>query len=84
MTILPSVRAKAATPGGKLICFGTTVRPLCEQLGCDPREVASLQYYADAVLRLGINEILTPSEVRKAEERIVKRIPERLLKEVTE
>ena len=44
----------------------------------------SLQYYADAIQRLGISEILTPSEVRKAEERIVKRIPERLMREVTE
>ena len=84
MKPLPSARAKAVSPGGKLIHFGTSARPLHEQLGCDKREVASLQYYADAVQTLGIMGILTPSEVRKVEERIVKRIPARMMVEVTE
>ena len=84
MRPLPSARAKAVSPGGKLIHFGTSARPLHEQLSCNKREIVSLQYYADAVQTLGIMGILTPSEVRKSEERIVKRIPERLMREVTE
>ena len=84
MKSLACARLITGALGIKSILFGTTARPLHEQLGCDKREVLSLQYYADAVQTLGIMGILTPSEVRKSEERIVKRIPERLMREVTE
>lgn len=84
MKALACARLRTGVPGRKSILFGTTARPLHEQLGCDKREVASLQCYADAVQRLGISGILTPAEVRKAEERIVKRFPEKLIAEVTE
>ena len=84
MKALACARLRTGVPGRKSILFGTTARPLHEQLGCDKREVASLQCYADAVQTLGIMGILTPSEVRKVEERIVKRIPARMMAEVTE
>lgn len=84
MKSLACARLITGALGIKSILFGTTARPLHEQLGCDPRDVASLQYYTDAVQRLGISGILTPAEVRKAEERIVKRFPEKLKAEVTE
>lgn len=84
MKSLACARLKTGALGKKSILFGTTARPLHEQLGCDKRVVLSLQYYADAVQTLGAMGILTPFEVRKAEERIVKRIPERLMREVTE
>ena len=84
MKSLACARLKTGALGKKTILFGTTARPLHEQLGCDKRKVASLQCYADAVQTLGISGILTPAEVRKAEERIVKRFPEKLIAEVTE
>lgn len=52
--------------------FGATAPKLHEQLECKPEKVEQHQKDLDAITRLRVRGILTHSEVKKAELRVIK------------
>lgn len=54
--------------------LGLTARKLHEQLGCEPAKVEQLQNDLDAINRLMMRGVLSHSEVRKAEKRVIKKL----------
>lgn len=61
------------------IQFGATCEPLRKQvqacgLSIDPGRVDALQGYADAIVKLSVQRILSEGESHKANQRLMKRI----------